>query len=365
MARGYSEGRHARYTRASNRAYDRARAEGIARGIREMEQEDKERRERIEARLDRERVQTEARYEREDINRERYHAGLPRALPEERIAEAQAGALEVQAAEAERIEESKRTVWEFTPQQNQRRTMLQTAREGIQSNPDFSPDMKVESVQKIDADLALIKETPRPRRPDEPWYQEGQGPDDTWLDPLGTGALIGRNKDGKKVTLVQYKDTQAGIEAKVRMEFEEKQREAQGKREAVIADQVFKWKTELIQDTDAKGDVTGSKRYRTPNEVRDLALHFPEIAKAHQQAQQEAAVQRRELAEEPPEVEWARKARKTSGLGLKVRAEAKRIIAAWEYSQRGQAKPITEDEFNKLPPGATFLHPDGTTRRKP
>ena len=216
-------------------AYNRRRS-ALWPSRREVEEklarEEAERQERVGRFIDERKAITKARFEEEDINIERYHAGLPRELPEDRIKDAGAGILEAQAAEAERIEQDKNTVWEFTPQQNQRRTMLQTAREGIQSNPLFSPDDIAASPQKIDAELEMIKETPRPRRPDEPWFPEGQGPDDTWLDPLGTGALIGRNKDGKKVVLVQYEKTQAGIEAKVRMEFEEKQREsAQGTEE--------------------------------------------------------------------------------------------------------------------------------------
>lgn len=367
MARGYDGNPHARYIRASNRTYNRARAEGIARGAYEMEKEEKERQERVGRFIDERKAISQARYEKEDINIGRYHTGLPRELSEDRIKDAEAGILEAQAAEAERIEQDKNTVWEFTPQQNQRRTMLQVAREGIQSNPDFSPDMKVLSTQKIDADLALIKETPRPRRSDEPWYPEGQGPDDTWLDPLGTGALIGRNKDGKKVVLVKPEDTKEGIEATVRMKLEDEQRKAQEKRESQIADQLFKWKTDLIEDTSPEGEAKGLKRYRTPDEVWQLSLAFPEIQQSYQQAQQEAAVQRRVLAEEPPEVEWARKARKTSGLGLKVRAKAKGIIAAWEYSQRGRQgnKPFSQAEMAAAPSGSIVIAPDGSRRRKP
>ena len=35
-----------------------------------------------------------------------------------------------------------------------------------------------------------------------------------------------------------------------------------------------------------------------------------------------------------------------------------------EPTNKGPAKISTQEEYNKLPPGALYVHPDGTVRRK-
>ncbi len=325
-----------------------------------VDRDREEARQRAQKRIDERKEISQARYEREDRNRERYHAGLEReSIVQARAQEAQATILEAEAAKAE----DQNWVTEFTPQQEQEIAGYETAVQRVKSGV-ISGDVGLEDggrmVQALNQKIGSYQKIRRPRRKGEPFYEPGpdgesRGPGDSWEEG---GGLITRDPDGKKRILFRPDQMPQAQREKAQQALEEKQRLAEEKRALEIEKYIRTLRTEQIETIikDAKGKESVGKRYRTPAEVYEATLRgYPELAPP-QQAPPPV------FGGEPEEVTEAREALKTRGIGLKARGEAKKIIAAWEKVQGGN-KRLTAIEIGKLPPGTSYIAPDGTRRR--
>ena len=275
--------------------------------------------------------------------------------PEERAEEAAATILEVEARKAE----DQNWVTGFTPQQEHEIAGLETAAQKVKSkviSGDFGLKEGGMMIQEINQRLGSIQKIRRPRRKDEPWYPEGRKPGDIFTEGLTTYVV---EQDGTPKLIVRPDQTPEYQQMKTQQVWEEKQRQAEEKRALEVEKYMRDLRTEQIEvkTTDSKGDEHIEKRYRTNAEVYEATLRgYPELAPPMQAPPPV-------FGGEPEQVTQAREALKTGwGMGLKARGEAKKIISAWEKAQ-GDNKKLTAAEIRKLPPGTSYIAPDGTRRR--
>jgi len=362
--------------KAYARNYPFARGPGRRAVQAKIDREREEARQRAQKFQNRFKEVKKARRERADVARRAQQSQLPQyvdpsgwrrgtpyatATPEERVQEAQATILEVEAA---KVEDQKWVVG-FTPQQEQEIAGYETAVQRVKSGV-ISGDIGLEDggrmVQTLNQKIGSYQEIRRPRRKDEPWYAPGpegepRGEGDVWTEGLTT---FTREKGVPKL-LVRPNQTAEFEQMKTQQALEEKQQQAEGKRALEIEKYIRTLRTEQIETTvkDAEGKESTGKRYRTPAEVYEATLRgYPKLPPSTQAPPPV-------FGGEPEQVTQAREALKTGwGMGLKARKAAKDTLFAWEKAQEGN-KRLTDTEIDKLPPGTAFIGPDGKRRRKP
>lgn len=317
---------------------------------RQVTREREEARRRAQKRIDERKAASKARYKREDVAI-RARRGLQ--TPVERAKEAQATILEVEAAKAE----DQNWVTEFTPQQEQEIAGYETAVQRVKSGV-IGGDIGLEDggrmVQVLNQKIGSYQKIRRPRRKGEPWYPEGRKPNDLFTEGLTTYVV---QQDGTPKLMVRPDQTPEYQQMKTQQALEEKQRQAEEKRALEVEKYMHDLRTEQIEVTSGEpGEEKVEKRYRTSAEVYEATLRgYPELAPPMQAPSPV-------FGGEPGEVAQAREALRTRGIGLKARGEAKKMISAWEKAQ-GSNKRLKATEIGKLPPGTTYIAPDGTRRR--
>jgi hypothetical protein len=150
----------------------------------------------------------------------------------------------------------------YTFRQKARLAQIENEIQAIKVSPDFDDNRKermleIKQMEKFGIIPSLI-----PRTVDTP---KGQGIGDTWLDPR-TGAIIGRDSDGKIYTVTQPNHTVGYLTASNKQKLDAEQAKHQREREKEI--RAFRSKHSIVEFTDDK--YTKQKRNARPEEIDAL-----------------------------------------------------------------------------------------------
>ena len=172
--------------------------------------------------------------------------------------------------------------YKFDTEQRREFAKMNRARQFVIDNEQFSDADKASALRQIDLQQAQIQPSMMPRDPNAPQYPEGQGPQDSWVDPE-SGAIMGLDRSGNRRMLVPYDKTRKGIDEERQYEAAAADLELQAKRQDKLLDMRRDLMTEPI--IEGEGD-DKTMRTRTPEEVDKIMQGVVGIAQPTQQAAQ-------------------------------------------------------------------------------
>ena len=221
--------------------------------------------------------------------------------------------------EAARLD-SNQWKYEYTTKQQQEMAQLERSNQLVQQSEQWSPAEKATFNKAYEYKKAGFNPTLKAVDPNEIQYEEGRGPQNTWINPE-TGATEALDRSNNVRVVTQFKDTKDYLEHK-----------AEADRTNALADNEIKAKAKRAEDSIKlfaeirRGKMPAGNK---DNPYLERPITFDEAVTQHREVMAYAAIQ--EQQEQP--------------LALEVEAEMEAAIS-------------------RLRPGETYTAPDGTEYRK-
>ncbi|MFA5186705.1 MAG: hypothetical protein WC551_09535 [Patescibacteria group bacterium] len=156
--------------------------------------------------------------------------------------------------------------YQYTAQQRQEIARFNAARQTITGSDSFSPEEKEQALRMVDMEQANIKPAMMPRDPSKPIYPDGRGVGESWI--ADDGSTLAREADGNVKLIQRYDQGPKAQQAKLQMENQKIQLQAQQKREEKLLDLRLKLATEDVEQLGADGKTT--YRMRSSKEVDEI-----------------------------------------------------------------------------------------------
>lgn len=242
--------------------------------------------------------------------------------------------------------------YKMTAEQKARQRQLQQGILWVRQNTGPGGRFSAEQGQALEWQMAQQMAgiaRPIPQVEEEPEWPQGQDVGEVWMDKT-TGAQMTRNEKGIPVTQIEFADTKEGIREKQRQDAQ-KERQAKAEAEAEAYEQAVEAEREAVltrAQTLEKEHQAQLDKARVAWDATGTDKPFQGALRSFGQYVTQAQQERLNAGIRPPQ-------RPGAGGGQQGRLPPGMVMNL----ESGQ--PV---EYNLLPYGTHYVHPDGTTRRK-
>ncbi len=224
--------------------------------------------------------------------------------------------------------------YEYTTKQKQEMAQLERGDQLVEQSDDFSPEEKAAYRQMSVQRKAGFNPTLKPIDPSEIQYEEGKGPQNTWINPE-TGATEALDRSNNVRVVTQYKETKGYLERQI-------ERDTQADIEKAIVE-----RTQKLEDNKIKIDFEREQSIRKYIQEQEVEFQDPK-----EPLDKEGKMNMLTRLKRPAEVE------------AEMRALGYGAPSAGLQPDQQQIPVIeTREQRDLLPPNTEYIGPDGIKRR--